>query len=230
MWQSDASSGNVSMLRWLQQVDGESESIGVSTIIRAHEAGQQRVVRYLQRAGYDKSDCAEVCALAIKHADRDRLTWLREHGFPWSKIDLLTPVPSASLSFSSHIRLLPYLDSSILLEIPASPAACKHALHWCKSGHEEGCLCQLETAAAAAISADVVTFDWLLEHGCPWRDRFVYSSAAAGGSLYILQRVLSDSASLANSELLTWLLMLAVEADSLVAAQWLLQQGARGLL
>jgi hypothetical protein len=140
-----ASSGNVGMLRWLQPADsGSALIIGASTLIAAHEAGQQRVVQYLRRSGYEESGCARACDVAMKHADRDRLARLRESGFAWStefKGEELTPsLQHASQRYCDYFRslsILPFLRYPQYVDL----AAHRSDLRKCASQHREGCLC-----------------------------------------------------------------------------------------
>jgi hypothetical protein len=222
-----ASSGNVNMLRWLQQAEHACVvDIGASTIFAAHNAGKQRVVQYLHCAGCAENAYSKACASATVYADRSRIDWLREEVYTWSLSNLpASALQRATAGLPLSMRSLPELQPSFSRYVGL--AQCRNNLLACKRQHEEGCLYQLEAAAAAAAAANVAAFAWLLDHGCPWRDRSVCSSAAAGGSLAILQRVLSDTATRENTELLTSMLIAAAEADKLAAAQWLRQQGAK---
>jgi hypothetical protein len=98
-----AESGNIEMLKWLQQQ--HSVAITDSTVDAAARAGQTAMCAYLHAQQPDHPLSEDACDAAVRNGHVETLAWLQQHGYPSTCYHLRTAAAqSGSIAFMQYLQ------------------------------------------------------------------------------------------------------------------------------
>eukprot|EP00953_Heterococcus_sp_UTEX-ZZ885_P003743 2536-Heterococcus_DN1.PRE.4 len=194
-----AQNGNVNMLKCLRQ-NGCVFTRATCTL--AASAGRLPALQYILQ-------CEEI------EGGHELSKWVSYFGIKYA-------------AGSGNIELVQWIQQKLrgrMFDDAMYAAACRGQTAMCQYLHSQQCPWEEEASIAAAHVGHVETLVWLQEHGRPYNDDNVLTTAAQGGSIAVMEYLLQHRV-VPTPAKLTDMLNRAGAYDHLQAAQWLRRQGA----